>query len=138
MSSYSQGRLESRILQSIGLLIVQREIKNPKISTLVSPTRVSLSPDNSTCTVYISSILDEAKTMESIEGLNQSRGFIQKKIGAIIKTKKTPKLNFVPDESEKQREEIDKLLEKIKTDETGAPQASDPDESKDGKKGACD
>ena len=120
MSSYSQGRLESKIIQGIGLLIVQREIKNPKISTFVSPTRVSLAPDNSTCTVYISSILPEDKTMESIEGLNQSRGFIQKKLASILKTKNTPKLNFVLDESEKHREEIDRILEKIKDDKPAA------------------
>ena len=117
MSNYSQDRLENKILQTIGLLIVQGEIKNPRISTLVSPTSVSLSHDNSACTVYISSFLPENKTLESIEGLNQSKGFIQKKIASILKTKNTPKLHFVLDTSEKEKEEIDKLLDKIKTDD---------------------
>ncbi|HAL18379.1 MAG TPA: 30S ribosome-binding factor RbfA [Spirochaetaceae bacterium] len=135
MSSYSQGRLESKIMQGIGLLIVQREIKNPKISSFVSPTRVSLAPDNSVCTVYISSILPEDKTLESIEGLNQSKGFIQKKLASVLKTKNTPKLNFVLDESEKHREEIDRILEKIKDDKPTTDSETPSDAQEKGGKG---
>ena len=47
MSEFSQERLEAKIMEGISSLIVSGQIKNHNLSTLVSVTRIDLSPDNS-------------------------------------------------------------------------------------------
>lgn len=116
MSTYSQERLEEKILKAISLMIVQKEIKNRKVSSLVSPVSVRLAKDNSNAIVYVSGYGDEKILLESIEGLNESHSFIQSKLSEFLKTKNTPVLEFRKDEMADNKEKIDKLLEKISTD----------------------
>ena len=121
MAGYSQQRLEEKIIKAISLMIVQKEIKNSKISSLVSVSHVQLSSDNSYATVYITGINDDEYLKNSIIGLNESKSFIQSKLGSFLKTKNTPKLSFKKDESIEISEKMDKLFEEIKDERKNQP-----------------
>lgn len=113
MSEFSQSRLESKIALAISTLIVQGEIKNHNLSTLVSVSRVELSPDNSQAKIFISYLDDSSKFDNSVLALNQASGFIQKRLSKFLNTKKTPVLTFIKDTSYLEGESVNRLIDSV-------------------------
>lgn len=113
MSEYSQKRIEARLSEAISTLIVKGEIKNHNVSTLCSVSRVELSMDNAYATVYISSVLDEKTLKESVAALQGASGFIQKRVGAFLKTRNTPVLHFKADTSLREGQKIIELIDSL-------------------------
>ncbi len=90
MSNHVHERIEQRIQKAIGTLIVTREIKHHKLSPFVSVSDVVLSKDKAYATVYISSFVEDGSLADSVEALQHSAGFIQGRLGKILKTRNTP------------------------------------------------
>lgn len=110
MSSYSESRLESRIMEAVSTMIVTGVIKNPHLSRFASVTEVRLSPDNAYASVYVSTVME--KDLErSVKALNSAAGFIQSRLAAILKTRNTPVLKFIPDTSYIEGERINNLID---------------------------
>ncbi|MBQ2050290.1 MAG: 30S ribosome-binding factor RbfA [Spirochaetales bacterium] len=113
MADYIQSRNEARIMEVVNTLIVSGEIKNPKLSRFASVNDISLSKDNAYATLYVS-CLEDRQLQNSVTALQSAAGFIQARIARVLKTKNTPKLNFVADTTERDAARIDALLESIK------------------------
>nr|WP_319474866.1 30S ribosome-binding factor RbfA [uncultured Sphaerochaeta sp.] len=116
MSEYSQKRIEAKLSEAISMLIVKGEVKNPLVSTLCSVSKVELSQDNAYATVFISSVLDDKSLEESVAGLQKASGFIQKRVGAFLKTRNTPVLRFKADISLKEGQKINALIDSLVED----------------------
>lgn len=115
MSEYSQNRNESRIVQAVNTLIVTGEIKHPKLSRFVSISDISLSKDNAYATLYVSSLMNDDKSLDaSVKALQSAAGFIQARLASAMKTKNTPKLTFVADTTERDAQRINSLLDSLK------------------------
>lgn len=112
MGDYAQNRLESRLIQVINTLIVQGEIKNPKLSRFASISEVSLSKDNAYATAYVSCLEDNLLD-NSVKALQSAAGFIQAKVGSVLKTKNTPRITFVADTTQRDAGRINELLKSI-------------------------
>ncbi|MBO8436713.1 MAG: 30S ribosome-binding factor RbfA [Spirochaetes bacterium] len=110
MSEFSQSRLEHRIMEAIGQLIVSGAIKNPHLSPFTSVTRVELSPDNASATVFVSAVPDN-RIDPSVKALESAKGFIQSRIAAILKTRNTPVLTFRRDDSYREAERVNRLID---------------------------
>ena len=110
MSEFSQSRLESKLMESISSLIVSGAIKNPHLSVFTSVTRVELSPDNTAARIYVSSMPEE-RIDASVRALNSAKGFIQPRIADVLRTKNTPVLEFVRDDSYREAERINRLID---------------------------
>lgn len=113
MNDYIQSRLETRIMEIVNTLIVQGEIKNPKLSRFASISDLSLSRDNAYATLYVSCLEDNALN-RSVNALQSASGFIQARLGAVLKTKNTPRLTFVADTTEREANHINELLNSLK------------------------
>ena len=113
MADYIQSRNEARIMEVVNTLIVSGEIKNPKLSRFASVNDISLSKDNAYATLYVS-CLEDRQLQNSVTALQSAAGFIQARIAKVLKTKNTPKLNFVADTTERDAARIDALLESIR------------------------
>lgn len=111
MGEFSQGRLESRIMEAISNLIVTHQIKDPRLSSFASVTRVDLSVDNAYAKVYISSLDDNKVLDNSVKALNSASGYIQNRLGAILKTRNTPVLTFIKDTSYIEGEKLNKIID---------------------------
>ncbi len=111
MSEYSQARLESKILETISSLIVSGTIKNHNLSTLTSVTRVVLAPDNTIAKVYVSSLFDDSQLDKSVDALNKAAAYIQSRLATVLKTKNTPVLTFIKDNSYIEGERINNLID---------------------------
>ena len=111
MSTYSESRLESRIMEAISTMIVTQVIKNPHLSRFTSVTDVRLASDNTSATVYISTAM-EKDLDRSVKALNSASGFIQTRLASVLKTRNTPVLTFVADRSYIEGERINNLIDK--------------------------
>lgn len=111
MSEFSGARLESRILETISMMIVNGMIKNPHLSRFASITEVHLASDNTAATVMVSAVSDK-ELDRSVAALNSAAGFIQAHVGKVLKTRNTPRLVFKADRSYQEGEKINNLIDK--------------------------
>lgn len=110
MSEFSQKRLEHRIMEAVGQLIVSGAIKNPHLSPFTSVTRVELAPDNASATVYVSAVPDN-RIDPSVKALESAKGFIQGRVAQVLKTRNTPVLRFCRDDSYREAERVNRLID---------------------------
>ena len=115
MAGYKINRITSDIKLCLSELL--REVKDPRVSRLLSIVKVDLSNDLSYATVYVGALegIDAAK--EAVKGLRSASGYIRKELGSRIKMRKVPELRFVPDNSSERSAEISRIIDSFKKDE---------------------
>ena len=109
MPSFKIGRAASDIQRELADLF--REMKDPRVSKLLSIVKVDVSGDLSYATVYVSAIEGFDKTVESVKGLKNAAGFLRRELGVRLKLRKTPELRFVADNSIEHSANIAKIIE---------------------------
>lgn len=102
----------SRISEDIKKEMVEilRELKDPRVSKMLSVIKVDLSSDLSHCKVYVSAIEGFDKTVSSVEGLKNAGGYIRKELSARLHLRKTPEFHFIADDSIEYSANINKIL----------------------------
>ena len=113
MSEYNHKRMEARISEAIGTLLLTNEVKNPKIGRFVSISEVKLSTDSAYAVVWVSSLEADHGLEESVAALQSAAGFIQQRLGSILKTRNTPRLTFKADTSIRESEKINAIIDKL-------------------------
>jgi ribosome-binding factor A len=91
-------RVEAQLREEIATLILRGSIKDPRVTPSLVITAVHVSKDTSTAKVFVSAY-HETELAQGILGLNHAAGFIQSRIGRVLRTKNTPKLSFTDDHS---------------------------------------
>lgn len=88
-------------------------LKDPRINSMTTVTRVAVTNDLSFANIYIS-VLGNAKEKEdSIAGLESAKGFIRKEIGSRIDLRYVPLPIFHLDESIEQAIHMSKLIAEV-------------------------
>ncbi len=111
MGEFSQERLESRIMEAVSSLIVSGQIKDPRLSSFASVTKVELSIDNAYAKIFISSLDDNKSLNNSVKALNSAAGFIQTRLAKILRTRNTPVLTFIKDTSYIEGEKLNRIID---------------------------
>lgn len=110
MAGYKINRITSDI--KIALAELLREVKDPRVSRLLSIVKVDVSGDMSYATVYVSAIEGMDKTTESVKALNKSvSGYLRRQLGAALSLRKVPELRFVADDSLERSAQISKIID---------------------------
>ncbi|MBO4733189.1 MAG: 30S ribosome-binding factor RbfA [Clostridia bacterium] len=116
MAGFKINRVSSDIKLCLSELL--REVKDPRVSKLISIVKLDVSGDMSYATVYVSAIEGAEKTRESVKALNKSAcGFLRRELGARMKLRKVPELKFIADDSIEKSSEILAMLNSLKMDE---------------------
>ena len=97
MADKKIGRITSDVKMAMSELL--REVKDPRVSKLLSIVKVDVSGDLSYATVYVSAIEGYEKTVESVKGLKSAAGYLRRQLGARLKLRKVPELRFIADDS---------------------------------------
>jgi ribosome-binding factor A len=84
-------------------------LKDPRVG-FITVTSVETSTDLRHARVYVSVLGDEQERAEALEGLRSSRGYLQARVGAELKMKRTPTLEFHYDATLDQAMRIEQLL----------------------------
>lgn len=110
MAGYKINRVTSDIRLCLSELL--REVKDPRVSKMLSIVKLDVSGDMSYATVYVSAIEGTDKTGESVKALNKSAaGYIRRELGSRMKLRKVPELRFVADNSIENSAQISKIID---------------------------
>lgn len=111
--------------------IVARELKDPRISGLVSIMSVDLSPDLRLAQVYVSVMGTDDERKQTIQGLRAATGFIRSQLASRMTTKRAPELRFTLDQSIERGQRIITIIREVEQ-ETAERQAQFAAEESDG------
>ena len=92
--------------------IIDRELKNPNITGMISVTKVKVTNDLKYAKVYVS-ILNSKNIKDTLAGLKKSSGFIRSELAKRVNLRNTPELVFELDESLEYGARIDSILKEI-------------------------
>lgn len=77
-----------------------QELKDPRISGMISVTRVDVTRDLRHAKVYVSVFnSDQAAAKKCFQAIESAGGFIRREVGSRILIRYTPQLHFVMDDS---------------------------------------
>ena len=108
MAGYRIDRITEDIKRE--LIAILREVKDPRVSGMLTVVKVDVSNDLSYAKVYISALEGVETAKQAVKGLKAAQGFIRSRLGSSLHLRKTPELRFVADDSiEKGMELFDKL-----------------------------
>lgn len=96
MASNRIGRINEEIQRELATLI--RTVKDPRVHGLVSITGVDTTSDLRYSKIYVS-VLDKSDVSEVVKGLKSAGGYLRRELGAALKLRYTPELQFVADDS---------------------------------------
>lgn len=111
MPSFKNNRMAEDIHRELPDII--RQLKDPRIGSMLSVVRVDLAGDGSHCKVYISSLLGEADTRQSVKGLRSAAGFVRRELFTRLKMRKSPEIEFIADNSIAKGAEISRQLQNM-------------------------
>ncbi|MBQ6825833.1 MAG: 30S ribosome-binding factor RbfA [Clostridia bacterium] len=115
MAGYKINRITSDIRLALSELL--REVKDPRVSRMLSIVKVDVSGDLSYATVYVSAIEGFEATVSSVKALKGAQGYLRRELGARLKLRKVPELRFVADDSIEQSANISKIIDSFKEEE---------------------
>ena len=113
MASNRIGRINEEIQRELSDLI--RSLKDPRVQTLLSITRVDTTPDLRYSKIYIS-VLDEEKQKDALRGLKSAGGWLRRELGSSLQLRYTPELVFELDESSTRGAHISDMLHELKNE----------------------
>jgi ribosome-binding factor A len=116
MNKKRKAGIEKEILRTISQVLFD-EVKNPKIIGLVSATKCNLTPDMRYTDVYFSAmpmVGQELNTEKLLEGLNEIRGFLRKRLAEELKLRFTPEVRVHLDDTIEHGIKISKLINDLK------------------------
>ncbi len=122
MNDLRMKRVESLIREQVSFLIMNRELKDPRINTLLSITTVKVASDLSFAKLYVSGLEGEARLNKSVNALNHAAGFIQHRIARHLKMRLTPRLRFFPDSSVRDGYFLNRKIDALVHPEGGKPE----------------
>ena len=116
--SQRQLRVGELVKQNLGELFIRNEAKIPTLnSKLITVTEVRMTPDLKTARVYVIP-LGGVETKETVKILTEYSHLVRKALSKRLDIKFLPKLTFVEDNSFEYAEKIEKIIKKIKINDT--------------------
>ncbi|WP_300262042.1 30S ribosome-binding factor RbfA [Clostridium sp.] len=114
MTNFRGKRINEEVKKEVSD-IIRNQIKDPRLTAMVSVTQVEVTKDLRYAKVFVSLFAksDEEKE-ESLKALKSSAGFIRKEVGNRVKLRSTPEILFEEDNSIDNAMYIESLLNKIK------------------------
>ena len=96
MASNRIGRINEEIQRELSALI--RQVKDPRVTGMVSVTAVETTPDLRYARVFIS-VLDKSDSAQVLKGLKSASGWLRRELGHSLNLRYTPELQFERDDS---------------------------------------
>ena len=91
------NRINEEIQKELSALF--RTLKDPRVQGgMVTVTHVDTTTDLRWCRVFVS-VLDKTQEQDVIKGLKSAAGYLRRELGAVLRLRYTPELQFVADDS---------------------------------------
>lgn len=96
--SRRMNRVNVLLLQTISSVLAS-DVRDPRLSKLITVTRVNTTPDLESARVYVSVLGDLDAKKKSVKALKSASGFVRLKVREMLDLKKIPTLDFKLDDS---------------------------------------
>lgn len=96
MASNRINRINDEIQRELAAQL--RNLKDPRVSGMVSITRVDTTNDLRYARVYVS-VLNKDQEKDVLKGLKSASGFLRRELGRVLQLRYTPELQFIGDDS---------------------------------------
>ena len=113
-NSNRMNKINEELNKVIGS-VINNQLKNPRLTGLISVTKVQTTPDLRYARVYIS-MFNEKSKKETLSILKRSAGFVRSEVARKVNLRMTPELVFLLDDSMEYGSRIDEILSKITKD----------------------
>jgi len=97
--------------------VLERRLRDPRLTSLVSVTDVEVTPDLSFARVYVSVLGDEETRRRALATLAHAAGFVRRELGARLGLREVPEVRFVHDTSLDRGARVDELLRRLQAGE---------------------
>jgi ribosome-binding factor A len=97
--------------------ILEHELRDPRIGSLVSVTDVEVTRDLSFARVFVSVLAKEKERDSVLEGLRHAAGFVRHELGPRLGLREVPELRFELDTSLDRGARVDAILKRIESGE---------------------
>lgn len=114
--AYRVERINSQIRQEL-MDLLRREVKDPRLSGMISITAVETAPDLKYAKIFVSSLGGVAEKDEVLAGLARASGFLRGELTHKLDLRVAPELDFRWDESIEHGAHILDLLDKVRPGE---------------------
>ncbi|NOT45501.1 MAG: 30S ribosome-binding factor RbfA [Acidobacteria bacterium] len=123
---HRQERVADQIRQEISELLTRGTVHDPGIG-FITVTRVKVSPDLQVARAYYTSMGDAKARRETEKALERATPFFRRHLGARLRLRRVPELEFRFDESVGHQDRIEQILRDLHAQEE-ALAASSPEE----------
>lgn len=114
MANYRGGRINEEVKREIST-IIRNEIKDPRLTAMVSVTDVKVTKDLRYAKVFVSIFgKDEEEKNNTFLALKNASGYIRREIGQRINLRYNPQIIFQLDDSINYGMHIEQLIAKVK------------------------
>ena len=93
--------------------LLQREVKDPRITQFVAVTDVSLSADLKYAKVFVSCMGSEEEKKAMLKGLGAASNFLRNQMAKRLRMRRIPELSFEWDDSIERGDHLLQLIDKI-------------------------
>lgn len=101
------------LLKEVIFEVIQKEVRNPNVTTFVSVTEVDTSADLHHAKVFVSLICSEEEKAKILAALNSAAGFIAVHAAKKVQLRYFPELIFKLDTSSEEYMKIHNILEDL-------------------------
>ena len=93
--------------------LIQRQLRDPRITGFLSVTAVETSPDLKYAKIYVSGMDVEGDTKVVADVLNAAAGFLRTELATKIRLRRMPELSFFWDSSIERGDRILRLIDEV-------------------------
>lgn len=111
-NSIKNTRINGEVQKELSILI-NREIKDPRINPMTSIVHVEVAPDLKTAKVYISVLGDAESKKATLQGLKSAAAYMRGQLAKSLNLRNTPELTFVIDNSIEYGVHMSKLIDEV-------------------------
>ncbi|MTI48039.1 30S ribosome-binding factor RbfA [Sporosalibacterium faouarense] len=112
MSSKRIGRISEEVKKIVSS-IIRNDLKDPRIATMTSVTRVEVTRDLRYANIYFTVLGKDSEKHKTLKALEKAKGFVRRGIGEKLNLRYTPEPIFHLDESIEHGIYISKLIDKV-------------------------
>lgn len=113
--SHRIERVNNLIRQELSELL-QRTVKDPRLSSFVAVTEVVTSPDLKRAKIYVSRICNTEERQETLDALCAASGFFHKELTRRLCLRRVPDLSFQWDDSIERGVHLIDLIDRVSED----------------------
>jgi ribosome-binding factor A len=93
--------------------ILENQVRDPRVSGMVSVTDVEVTPDLSFARIYVSVLASTTPVDAVLQALQSAAPFVRRRLAPRLELREMPEIRFIRDDSLERGARVDELLRRI-------------------------